>query len=87
MASAEADISKRRVRSLAMRLLGVTALGYLLGVTINSDHKIEVTMVTLLTLFVVPVAYSILARKAHVDAHGIETAASGDAAMEPQAAH
>ena len=27
---------------------------------------------TLLTLFVVPVAYSLLARKAHVEAHGME---------------
>jgi len=30
---------------------------------------------TLLTLFVVPVAYSIVARKAHVEAHGIDMTA------------
>jgi hypothetical protein len=27
---------------------------------------------TLLTLFVVPVAYSLLARRAHIEAHGID---------------
>ena len=27
---------------------------------------------TLLTLFVVPVAYTLLARKAHIEAHGID---------------
>ena len=34
---------------------------------------------TILTLFVVPVAYSILARKAHVEAHGIDTASAESA--------
>lgn len=48
-------ISERKVRRLAVRLLVVTMLAYLLGVTINSDHKIEVAMVTLLTLFVVAI--------------------------------
>ena len=49
-------ISKRRVRSLAVRLLVVTTLAYLLGVTINSDHKIESTMHILLALFVAAIA-------------------------------
>ncbi len=30
---------------------------------------------TLLTLFVVPIAYTLLARKAHIEAHGIDLAA------------
>jgi multidrug efflux pump len=44
---------------------------------------------TVLTLFVVPVAYSLLARKAHVEAHGAEVAAHGGPQPElaPQARH
>lgn len=49
-------ISERKVRRLAVRLLVVTALAYLLGVTINSDHKIESTMHILLALFVAAIA-------------------------------
>lgn len=61
-------ISKRRVRGLAVRLLGVTALGYLLGVTIDSDHKVMVTMTMLLTLFVVAiVAHAVATYVGHRD--------------------
>jgi multidrug efflux pump len=34
---------------------------------------------TLLTLFVVPTAYSLLARRAHVEAHGLEEVPHGHA--------
>ena len=42
---------------------------------------------TLLTLFVVPVAYTLLARRAHIEAHGIDTSHAPAAAPLPQPGH
>ncbi len=54
-------LSARKVRSLAARLLVVAGAGYLLGITINPDHKIETTMLTLLGLFVVAIGANSIA--------------------------
>jgi multidrug efflux pump len=42
---------------------------------------------TLLTLFVVPVAYTLLARRAHIEAHGMETAPAAAHIPHPQPGH
>ena len=41
---------------------------------------------TLLTLFVVPTAYTLLAGRAHIEAHGLKTAARGWQCPPPQPA-
>ena len=59
-------------------VLGALPLAYASGAGAESRTQIGwvivggLTFGTLLTLFVVPVAYSLLARRAHVEGHGIE---------------
>ena len=61
-------------------VLGALPLALATGAGAESRRQIGWVIVggmsfgTLLTLFVVPVAYSLLARKAHVEAHGMEEA-------------
>jgi multidrug efflux pump len=61
-------------------VLGAMPLALAFGAGAESRTQIGWVIVggmsfgTLLTLFVVPVAYSVVARKAHIEGHGIETA-------------
>jgi len=62
-------------------LLGAVPLALAHGAGAESRTQIGWVIVggmsfgTLLTLFVVPVAYSLVARKAHIEAHGIDLTA------------
>ena len=78
------DAATLRLRPILMTtgamVLGSVPLALAVGAGAESRTQIGWVIVggmsfgTLLTLFVVPVAYSIVARKAHIEAHGIETA-------------
>ena len=59
-------------------VLGAVPLAIATGAGAESRRQIGMVIVggmsfgTLLTLLVVPVAYSLLARKAHIEAHGMD---------------
>ena len=82
--TAVVDASALRLRPILMTtgamVLGALPLAYASGAGAESRAQIGwvivggMTFGTLLTLFVVPVAYSLLARRAHIEAHGIEVA-------------
>ena len=88
--SAVIDAATLRLRPILMTtgamVLGALPLALASGAGAESRIQIGWVIVggmsfgTLLTLFVVPVAYSLLARRAHIEAHGIEVAT-------PAAAH
>ncbi len=85
MTSAIIDAATMRLRPILMTtgamVLGAMPLALATGAGAESRTQIGMVIVggmsfgTLLTLFVVPVAYSLLARKAHIEAHGIDPAA------------
>ncbi len=85
MTSAIIDAATMRLRPILMTtgamVLGAMPLALASGAGAESRAQIGMVIVggmsfgTLLTLFVVPVAYSLLARKAHIEAHGIDPAA------------
>ena len=85
MTSAIIDAATMRLRPILMTtgamVLGALPLALATGAGAESRTQIGMVIVggmsfgTLLTLFVVPVAYSLLARKAHIEAHGIDPAA------------
>jgi multidrug efflux pump len=76
------DSATLRLRPILMTtgamVLGSLPLALATGAGAESRTQIGWVIVggmsfgTLLTLFVVPVAYSLLARKAHIEAHGID---------------
>ena len=78
------DAATLRLRPILMTtgamVLGALPLALATGAGAESRSQIGWVIVggmafgTMLTLFVVPVAYSILAKKAHVEAHGIDEA-------------
>ena len=83
-AAADAAPAPRRVDHHALEFaVGQVGGGRLAGVAAHgagAESRTQIGWVivggmsfgTLLTLFVVPVAYSLLARKAHVESHGME---------------
>ena len=85
MTAAIIDAATMRLRPILMTtgamVLGALPLALATGAGAESRTQIGMVIVggmsfgTLLTLFVVPVAYSLLARKAHIEAHGIDAAA------------
>lgn len=93
------EASALRLRPILMTtgamVLGALPLAYASGAGAESRTQIGWVIVggmsfgTLLTLFVVPVAYSLLARRAHIEAHGIDVdtpaAAQGPAPRPGQA--
>jgi multidrug efflux pump len=84
MFSAIINAATMRLRPILMTtgamVLGALPLALAHGAGAESRTQIGLVIVggmafgTLLTLFVVPVAYSLLARKAHIEAHGIDVA-------------
>ena len=82
MIDAVVDSATLRLRPILMTtgamVLGAVPLALATGAGAESRTQIGWVIVggmsfgTLLTLFVVPVAYSLLARKAHIEAHGID---------------
>jgi len=92
MLSAVVEASALRLRPILMTtgamVLGALPLAYASGAGAESRTQIGWVIVggmsfgTLLTLFVVPVAYSLLARRAHIEAHGIDVDAPA-AAQSP----
>ena len=82
MADAVIEAATMRLRPILMTtgamVLGALPLALASGAGAESRMQIGWVIVggmsfgTLLTLFVVPVAYSLLARRAHVEAHGME---------------
>jgi len=82
MVAAVVDSATLRLRPILMTtgamVLGSVPLALATGAGAESRTQIGWVIVggmsfgTLLTLFVVPVAYSLLARKAHIEAHGID---------------
>ena len=84
MVEAVIESATMRLRPILMTtgamVLGALPLALATGAGAESRMQIGWVIVggmsfgTLLTLFVVPVAYSLLARKAHVEAHGMEAA-------------
>jgi len=85
MTPAIIDAATMRLRPILMTtgamVLGALPLALATGAGAESRTQIGWVIVggmsfgTLLTLFVVPVAYSLLARKAHIEAHGIDPTA------------
>jgi multidrug efflux pump len=85
MLDAVVDSATLRLRPILMTtgamVLGSLPLALAQGAGAESRTQIGWVIVggmsfgTLLTLFVVPVAYTLLARKAHIEAHGIDLAA------------
>ena len=86
LVSALVDSATLRLRPILMTtgamVLGALPLALATGAGAESRTQIGWVIVggmsfgTVLTLFVVPVAYSLLARRAHVEAHGMEGAAA-----------
>src|SRR5512134_2211460 len=82
LVDAVVDAATLRLRPILMTtgamVLGAVPLALAAGAGAESRTQIGWVIVggmsfgTLLTLFVVPVAYSIVARRAHVEAHGME---------------
>jgi len=89
MTEAIINAATMRLRPILMTtgamVLGAAPLALAHGAGAESRTQIGWVIVggmsfgTLLTLFVVPVAYSLLARKAHVEAHGMEEVPAGHA--------
>ncbi len=89
------DSATLRLRPILMTtgamVLGALPLALASGAGAESRTQIGWVIVggmsfgTLLTLFVVPVAYSLVARKAHIEAHGIDMAAPLPAGAGPHA--
>jgi multidrug efflux pump len=87
MMDAVVESAAMRLRPILMTtgamVLGALPLALATGAGAESRTQIGWVIVggmafgTLLTLFVVPVAYSLLARKAHVEAHGMDPALAG----------
>jgi multidrug efflux pump len=81
------DAATMRLRPILMTtgamVLGALPLALAHGAGAESRTQIGWVIVggmsfgTLLTLFVVPVAYSLLAREAHIEAHGIDVPVAG----------
>ena len=90
--TAVVDAATMRLRPILMTtgamVLGALPLALATGAGAESRSQIGWVIVggmsfgTVLTLFVVPVAYSLLARKAHIEAHGIDTAVAQDPGQE-----
>ncbi len=86
------DAATMRLRPILMTtgamVLGALPLALATGAGAESRSQIGWVIVggmsfgTMLTLFVVPVAYSLLARKAHIEGHGIDIAESHGEAQE-----
>jgi len=86
MLAAVVDSATLRLRPILMTtgamVLGSVPLAIAVGAGAESRTQIGWVIVggmsfgTLLTLFVVPVAYTLLAGRAHVEAHGVDTAAA-----------
>jgi multidrug efflux pump len=82
MTEAIINAATMRLRPILMTtgamVLGAVPLAIATGAGAESRRQIGMVIVggmsfgTLLTLFVVPVAYSLLARKAHIEAHGMD---------------
>ncbi len=87
MHEAIVNAATMRLRPILMTtgamVLGAVPLALAHGAGAESRSQIGMVIVggmsfgTLLTLFVVPVAYSLLARKAHVEAHGMDDVPAG----------
>ena len=90
--TAVVDAATMRLRPILMTtgamVLGALPLALASGAGAESRSQIGWVIVggmsfgTMLTLFVVPVAYSLLAKKAHIEAHGIESAAVTESGQE-----
>src|SRR6185295_15407861 len=97
MISAVIDSATLRLRPILMTtgamVLGSVPLALAAGAGAESRTQIGWVIVggmsfgTLLTLFVVPVAYTLLAGKAHIEAHGMEAAHAPLAPAAPQPGH
>jgi multidrug efflux pump len=98
MMEAVIEAATLRLRPILMTtgamVLGALPLALAAGAGAESRTQIGWVIVggmsfgTLLTLFVVPVAYTLLAGRAHIEAHGIETPAhAGGPAPVPQPGH
>ncbi len=93
MLSAVVDSATLRLRPILMTtgamVLGALPLALAFGAGAESRTQIGwvivggMTFGTLLTLFVVPVAYTLLARRAHIEAHGIDIAPQMEAQPGP----
>ena len=93
MIPAVIDAATLRLRPILMTtgamVLGALPLALASGAGAESRTQIGWVIVggmsfgTLLTLFVVPVAYTLLARKAHIEAHGMEEVPTAVAAHVP----
>ncbi len=91
------DAATLRLRPILMTtgamVLGALPLALATGAGAESRTQIGWVIVggmafgTLLTLFVVPTAYTLLAGRAHVDAHGMQALPAVGAAGEPMAGH
>ena len=96
MIPAVVEAATLRLRPILMTtgamVLGALPLALATGAGAESRTQIGwvivggMTFGTLLTLFVVPTAYTLLARHAHVDAHGLDLAQPGSGAL-PQPGH
>jgi multidrug efflux pump len=90
MHEAIVNAATMRLRPILMTtgamVLGALPLALAHGAGAESRTQIGMVIVggmsfgTLLTLFVVPVAYSLLARRAHIEAHGMDALPTGHAA-------
>jgi len=97
MMSAVIDSATLRLRPILMTtgamVLGAGPLALATGAGAESRTQIGWVIVggmsfgTLLTLFVVPVAYTLLAGKAHIEAHGIDVSHPPLAPATPQPGH
>jgi multidrug efflux pump len=97
MMEAVVEAATLRLRPILMTtgamVLGALPLALAAGAGAESRTQIGWVIVggmsfgTLLTLFVVPVAYTLLAGRAHIEAHGIDTSAHGGPAPVPQPGH
>ena len=97
MMSAVIDSATLRLRPILMTtgamVLGSVPLALAAGAGAESRTQIGWVIVggmsfgTLLTLFVVPVAYTLLAGKAHIEAHGIDVSHPPLAPTSPQPGH
>ncbi|MBA3507830.1 MAG: efflux RND transporter permease subunit, partial [Betaproteobacteria bacterium] len=95
MLTAVIDSATLRLRPILMTtgamVLGAVPLALAFGAGAESRTQIGWVIVggmsfgTLLTLFVVPVAYTLLARRAHIEAHGIDvpTVAASAPVLKP----
>jgi multidrug efflux pump len=97
MMSAVIDSATLRLRPILMTtgamVLGSVPLALAAGAGAESRTQIGWVIVggmsfgTLLTLFVVPVAYTLLAGKAHIEAHGIDVEHPPQVPVTPQPGH